>query len=591
MNLHFVRDKQDDAAAVSVSSSAPAQERKEGHINDRPPHLRLGLNLFLILGSILGGSNLASATTLWVNINGTTFVTPGMSCPNPGYQHIQDAVNAAASGDRINVCRGTYPEQVTVPAGKDNIQLRSVGRLQAVITVPTTPMLPPNAIVQVSGSQNVTILAFTITGPGAPFPVCDLHYGVRVDGGGSANIIGNHITLIRNSGYPGTSCGFGEAVRVGRMAESTSGSAQIAGNIIDKYERNGVTIDNAGSSAGIINNRVFGAGAGNGSTIETQNGIQVSRGATASILHNFVSQNIFGGTGMASTGIFLCANSVSFGCTGTSGAVVTDHNSVASNDQGIYMAGSGSGGSGTGATTTHNRVKSSGKEGIVLDGTSNSEVEDNKSDSNGTSGIKAFDNSNSNDIQDNKVNNNGANGILLGDYFFTSTTGPCPETPGASNNMIVQNKIEDNGVFAMFVTPNNECWLAGLHVNDGSGTPGVSTTAASIVNLIDSNHLRHNAQFDCYDGNGAPGTNTWTDNHGGTQAPSPSTAQCTEDDNDLDYADGDNGWNPNYPWYNYFIGALDYDWVGLYATIDTNSILNLLAQIPLDLSGLPVPTQ
>ena len=84
--------------------------------------------------------------------------------------------------------------------------------------------------------------------------------------------------------------------------------------------------------------------------------------------------------------------------------------------------------------------------------------------------------------------------------------------------------------------------------------------------------------------------NTWTDNKGGTQAPSPSTAQCVHDDNDWDYADDDYGWNASYPWYTSFDGALDYNWVDLYSTIDTDSILNLLPQIPIDLSGLPVPT-
>src|SRR2546422_5409588 len=114
MNFNTFSDKREDGAAALISSRATVQDKKEECINHRLRHLRLGLNLVLVLGSILGGSNWALAATLWVNINGSTFLPPGMSCPHPGYQNIQDAVNAANPGDRINVCPGTYTEQVTI---------------------------------------------------------------------------------------------------------------------------------------------------------------------------------------------------------------------------------------------------------------------------------------------------------------------------------------------------------------------------------------------------------------------------------------------------------------------------------------------
>src|SRR5882762_10124621 len=64
-------------------------------------------------------------TTLWVNAAAIAPIPPGTSCDNPGYRTIQRAVDDATTGDRINVCPGTYVEQVTIPAGKDNIRLRS----------------------------------------------------------------------------------------------------------------------------------------------------------------------------------------------------------------------------------------------------------------------------------------------------------------------------------------------------------------------------------------------------------------------------------------------------------------------------------
>src|SRR6267143_3156643 len=102
-------------------------------------------------------------TTLWVNAAAIAPIPPGTSCDNPGYRKIQDAVDDATTGDRINVCPGTYMEQVIIPAGKDNIGLRSTRRWEAVIKAPTL-MVPYNGnfiIVRVAGALNVTILAFT----------------------------------------------------------------------------------------------------------------------------------------------------------------------------------------------------------------------------------------------------------------------------------------------------------------------------------------------------------------------------------------------------------------------------------------------
>src|SRR6059036_583169 len=105
MNFNISCDKREDAAAL-ISSRATVQDKKEERINHRRRHLRLGLNLVLVLGSILAGNNLALATTRWVNTSGTA-IPPGMSCSKPGYNSIQAAVNVSGAGDRINVCPGT----------------------------------------------------------------------------------------------------------------------------------------------------------------------------------------------------------------------------------------------------------------------------------------------------------------------------------------------------------------------------------------------------------------------------------------------------------------------------------------------------
>jgi hypothetical protein len=210
-----------------------------------------------------------------VNDDELTPTPPGTSCSDAGYKTISAAVADASSGDRINVCPGTYVEQVTIPAGKDNIQLRSTRRWEAVIKAPPdNPLDPIKAIVRINGGHNVTILAFTITGPGSGG--CNsLRYGVRVDEGGSADILGNHITQIRDDPFSG--CQNGVAVLVGRQAEFTVGTARVIGNVIDHYQKNGPTVGNTGSHAEISHNRILGIGP---TAVIAQNGVQASGGVT-----------------------------------------------------------------------------------------------------------------------------------------------------------------------------------------------------------------------------------------------------------------------------------------------------------------------
>jgi hypothetical protein len=226
----------------------------------------------------------------------------GLDCPNRQYMTIQLAVNAANPGDKIKVCPGLYLEQVTIPAGKDGLTLFAEGALQPVIKAPPA-MLGPKAIVRVDGAQDVTISHFTITGPGDG-PCNSIRYGVFVDGGGSALITDNHITEIRDF-PPLSGCQNGLGVAVGRQLAPdgpTTGSATVVHNLIDKYQKGGVLVDNAGSSGEVAYNEVVGAGP---TTAIAQNGIQVSRRADGNVHHNKVSQNFYSPATVEATGVLL----------------------------------------------------------------------------------------------------------------------------------------------------------------------------------------------------------------------------------------------------------------------------------------------
>ena len=292
----------------------------------------------------------------------------GAQCPNAQFTSIQAAVDAADPGDNIKVCPGTYAEQVRIT--KDNLTLFSEQPLQAIIKAPSV-MTAPNSIVLVDGAQGVTLRQFTVTGP-FTVPGCvgpaETHTGIRIIGGGSATIYGNHITQIRDLNPALFGCQDGVGVLVGRQVLGEVGSALLRNNLIDRYQKGGVVIDNNGSSAWITQNAVVGDGL---TSLIAQNGIQVGRGASAQVDHNIVSDNLFVRAGSFDTaaGILLFE---------TSASVSADHNSVLRNGVGIDI-----------------------DEGAVGLGISHNDVRDNQDD-----GIGAFAASGQNTIAYNKASNN-----------------------------------------------------------------------------------------------------------------------------------------------------------------------------------------
>jgi hypothetical protein len=249
-------------------------------------------------------------------------VDDGADCPNAEYSTIQAAVNAADPGDRIKVCPGVYQEEVVVPPGKDDIDLFSEGHLQAVIKAPPVFVDAARSIVTIRGAQDVTLRHFTITGPGGT-PCGSIVAGVSVVGGGSATIENNHITEIRDLVFSG--CQNGLAVLVGRGSLGEIGRAEIVHNLIDRYQKGGVVVDNAGSFADVHHNEIVGPGL---QPTIAPNGIQVSRRASADVHHNEVRGNSFTGLSDAGTGVLLFQ---------AGSPLRVGYNEVHANDDGISL--------------------------------------------------------------------------------------------------------------------------------------------------------------------------------------------------------------------------------------------------------------
>src|SRR6266480_2225877 len=476
-------------------------------------------------------------------------------CPTAQYTSSQMAVNDAQPGDHIDVCPGTYKEQVIISgSGKDNIQLRSTKQWAAVIQAPMV-MVPDPAdngfftILRISDAHNVTILAFTITGPG-PTACGSLHYGVRVDHGGSANILGNHITDIRDQKTAGelSGCQNGMGVVVGGHFNDvtfSTGSARIEGNLVEKYQKNGVVVGGFGSSAVIAANRVLGFGP---SPTIAQNGIEVLQDATAQVKHNFSSGRVYTGPRVdEATGVLPFF----------AGTADINHNTVAQNDVGVYVFESA-----TGSLTSlnHNRTRSSTFDGILLDLTDNATVQENFTEQNRGPGIGLYEGASTNTVENNQIERNSTD--------FSSTHCPITLPPcygggillhDASSNTVRGNHVRNNGTFSVL-----------------DNTDGIRVNAPSSENVIASNHLRGNVNHDCHDAS-TPASNTWVDNHGETSSPG---GLCDADPQDAFVVEA--VWDPSYPWYISYEGLVtDYDWPSLYSAIDAQiqGLLDLLPQV------------
>ncbi len=412
---------------------------------------------FVLILSIVGTAALATMATPAFAKD----LTVG-TCDGGGFATIQAAVTAAGAGDHIKVCPGTYVEQVTIPAGKDHLSLESQKPLQAIIQAPAA-MASPKAIVRVTGATDVSIKQFTIQGPGGGG--CDsLEYGVRVDGGGSAKIEKNHITHIRDEPFSG--CQNGNAVQIGRAAESTTGSASVKENVIDDYQKTGVVVSYAGSSGTVEHNTIAGVGP---TAAIAQNGIQVSGGADASVKENDVSGNAYTPQTVVSTGILLF----------TPGVVTIENNKVHANDVNVYDFGSS-----TAVSIKNNEAYGGTFDGLDVVGSSGATLENNKAHDNAFDGIYLNDTGSGNTLKNNELTGNGEDGINL---------------DSANDNALENNKTK------------------------GNTRDGVHADSSSTGNTIKNNDAKTNTQFDCHDlsaGAGTAGTaNFWLNDKGDTSSP------------------------------------------------------------------------
>src|SRR5215472_4371934 len=90
-----------------------------------------------------------------------------VECPNAGFTHIQDAVDAASSGATIRVCKGTYAEQVaiskplTIAADSGAVVMPGAMQQNSTSLFDGTPIA---AAILVAGTTGVSIDGLTVDG-------------------------------------------------------------------------------------------------------------------------------------------------------------------------------------------------------------------------------------------------------------------------------------------------------------------------------------------------------------------------------------------------------------------------------------------
>ena len=146
--------------------------------------MRKVLVLNMLLAAVLVSGQNANAATIWVSHNALG-PAPGTSCNHAGYATIQAAINAANAGDTVNVCPGSYIENVTI--NKANLTVSSTGG--DGVTIIRAAVI--NSVVTVTGS-NATIAGFTLV-PVGSVAKYDIGVNVAIGGNASAEIAHNYI--------------------------------------------------------------------------------------------------------------------------------------------------------------------------------------------------------------------------------------------------------------------------------------------------------------------------------------------------------------------------------------------------------------
>src|ERR1700678_181089 len=302
---------------------------------------------------------------------GQAFATTNASvglCAGPGthYTTIQAAVNAVPAGSKIEVCPGTYPEQVSIAKSLTLLGIvTSSGSDAAVIVSPSNGLAQTGtdiyggavaAQILVTGASAVTISHLTVDGSNNGLSGC-LVNPIGIYYQNSAGTITYNAVLDQLMDPADQGCQIGLGINV----ESSTGSpaVTISDNSVRNYDKNGITAGGPQISGGrgggpvvaVSNNTVIGIGA---TPATAQNGIQIGYGASGSVTSNDVAEEFYvnpptcgaSGSCYGSSGILIYAST----------SVSVTNNTVESTQLAIVPATDNTYGTADDTVITSNRI-------------------------------------------------------------------------------------------------------------------------------------------------------------------------------------------------------------------------------------------
>ena len=270
------------------------------------------------------------------------------------FSTIQDAVNAAPNGSTIDVCPGTYPEQVTINAKSLTIIGVLSGTSDAAVLIPPSGGLTVNASdfggkavaaqLFVENATAVTISHVTVDGKGNALTGCGTNLiGIFYQNSSGKIVDDVARNQILDSSDQGCQLGLGIAVE----SDSGAPAVTILNSSVHNYQKNGITAGGPGTGGGpvmtITGNTVTGIGA---TAAIAQNGIQIGYGSTGKVTGNYVTDDIYTGGTFGASGILIYA----------SAGVTASNNSVESTQFGIVTVSDPTYGAADNAVINSNHV-------------------------------------------------------------------------------------------------------------------------------------------------------------------------------------------------------------------------------------------
>jgi hypothetical protein len=309
-----------------------------------------------------------------------------VECPNAGFTHIQDAINAASPGDHIRICKGTYVEQLTIRKALDIDADSGAVLMPNAMQKNTTSLFdaaPIATAILVADTRDVSISGLTVDGANNGILECT----PNLEGITFQNASGNvERAAIRNfklgAGLGGCQSGTGFFVQSGGGKISR---VEIEDCTIHDFQKNGITANEIGTMAFIRRNVVTGIGP---TPAIAQNGVQIGFGAGGAIAKNIVTNNLYSPCSAAATCTAVATNilvtqsdgvEVSGNRAGISQVAIFVDGNVAEVEENETFAASVFDGirvEGNQAEVRRNRVFNGAESGIFLMG-NNNVVEDN----------------------------------------------------------------------------------------------------------------------------------------------------------------------------------------------------------------------